>query len=169
MKPAASVAWLLGVALLAVATARVYAQGQETEAARAARAASDTVQQAQPAATSAAPAAAPKDPPAKGKPTQTGTATATGKQKAVDRLELERTQITGNRELPKVMVIVPWKRSDIGDLARRPFSSLVDEALAPVDRAAFRREVDYYDTLAPERRDPATPVTGGAPNVRPEK
>ncbi len=28
---------------------------------------------------------------------------------AVDRAELERTQITGSRELPKVIYIVPWK------------------------------------------------------------
>ena len=32
--------------------------------------------------------------------------------KAQDRLELDTTQITGNRELPKVLYIVPWKRSD---------------------------------------------------------
>ena len=31
------------------------------------------------------------------------------KDKAVDRLNLDATAITGNRELPKVMSIVPWK------------------------------------------------------------
>ena len=28
---------------------------------------------------------------------------------AQDRAELDRTQIIGNRELPKVLYIVPWK------------------------------------------------------------
>ena len=67
------------------------------------------------------------------------------------------------------MVIVPWKRSDIGDLAGRPVNSLVDEALQPVDREVFRREIDYYDALAPDRARGETRITGGAPGPRPEK
>ena len=46
-----------------------------------------------------------------------------------DRLELDTTQITGNRELPKVLYIVPWKRSDLGDLVGKPVNSLLDEVL----------------------------------------
>ena len=42
--------------------------------------------------------------------------------KGHDRIELDPTQITGNRELPKVLYIVPWKRSDLGDLTGRPQS-----------------------------------------------
>ncbi len=34
----------------------------------------------------------------------------------VDSLKLDATVITGNRELPKVLYIVPWKDSDFGDL-----------------------------------------------------
>jgi hypothetical protein len=52
--------------------------------------------------------------------------------------------VTGDREQPKVMYIVPWKRSDIGDLSGRPMNSLVDEILSPVDRDVFKREVVYY-------------------------
>lgn len=66
----------------------------------------------------------------------------------VDRLELETTSITGNRELPKVMYIVPWKKADLGDLSGKPARSLIDEVLAPVDRDVFRREVNYYEALA---------------------
>ena len=51
-----------------------------------------------------------------------------------DRLELGTATVTGDREQPKVMYIVPWKKSDIGDLAGKPMNSLVDEILAPVDR-----------------------------------
>ncbi len=61
-----------------------------------------------------------------------------------DRLDLGTATVTGDREQPKVMYIVPWKRSDIGDLAGKPMNSLVDEILSPVDRDVFKREVVYY-------------------------
>ncbi len=66
----------------------------------------------------------------------------------MDHLELDPTSIIGNRELPKVMVIVPWKRADLGDLDGRPANSLLNEVLAPVDRDVFRREMRYFDALA---------------------
>src|SRR5437763_3351571 len=76
-------------------------------------------------------------------------ATKTGARKGPDRLELDTTDITGNRELPKVLYIVPWKRSDLGDLAGRPVNSLLDEVLQPLDRDVFQRENRYYDALKP--------------------
>ncbi len=75
-------------------------------------------------------------------------AEAPSPSKAMDRLELEQTTITGNRELPKVMYVVPWKKADLGDLKGRPANSLLDEVLAPVDRDVFRREVAYFGALA---------------------
>jgi hypothetical protein len=62
---------------------------------------------------------------------------------AQDRADLDRTQIIGNRELPKVLYIVPWKKPAPGDLSSRPLESVLDEALAPVDRDVFRRQVRY--------------------------
>lgn len=70
--------------------------------------------------------------------------------KAHDKIELDTTQITGNRELPKVLYIVPWKRSDLGDLVGKPVNSLLDEVLTPVDRDVFRRQNRYYDALKPD-------------------
>jgi|SRR5882757_4316868 len=64
-----------------------------------------------------------------------------------DRLQLGTATVTGDREQPKVMYIVPWKKSDIGDLSGKPMNSLLDEALAPVDRDEFKREVTYYDAV----------------------
>lgn len=69
---------------------------------------------------------------------------------ARDRIELDTTQITGNRELPRVLYVVPWKRSDLGDLAGRPANSLLDEVLAPVDRDVFKRQNHYYEALKPD-------------------
>ena len=65
----------------------------------------------------------------------------------MDHLELDPTAITGNRELPKVMVIVPWKRAELGDLTGRPANSLLNEVLEPVDREVFRRELRYFEAL----------------------
>jgi hypothetical protein len=73
---------------------------------------------------------------------------APSRSKVLDRLELESTTITGNRELPKVMYVVPWKKAALGDLKGRPVNSLLDEVLAPVDRDVFRRELDYFGALA---------------------
>lgn len=69
------------------------------------------------------------------------------KPAGVDTLELKTATVTGDREQPKVMYIVPWKRSDIGDLSGKPMNSLLDEALAPIDRDEFKREVMYYQTI----------------------
>ena len=65
----------------------------------------------------------------------------------MDRLELGRTQITGNQELPKVLYIVPWQKAEPGDLMGKPVNTLLDEILAPLDREEFLRQVDYYDDL----------------------
>jgi hypothetical protein len=62
---------------------------------------------------------------------------------AQDRADIERTQIIGNRELPKVLYIVPWKKPLQGDLSGRPPGGVLDEVLAPVDRDVFRRQVRY--------------------------
>ena len=84
-----------------------------------------------------------------------------------DRLDLDTTIVTGNRELPKVLYIVPWKKADIGDLPAQPFNTLLDEALTPVDRDVFRREVTYYGAMS-SGADRANPASA-APAAGPEK
>ena len=73
---------------------------------------------------------------------------------AQDRADIERTQIIGNRELPKVLYIVPWKKPLQGDLSGRPPGGVLDEVLAPVDRDVCRRQVRYDAMTAPA---PAAP------------
>ena len=78
-----------------------------------------------------------------------------------DQADLDRSQIIGNRELPKVTYIVPWKKPGAGDLTGRPLVSVLDEALAPVDREVFRRQVRYdaqavAQTPAPAARPAAS-------------
>jgi hypothetical protein len=67
--------------------------------------------------------------------------------RTMDRIELDSTAITGNRELPKVLYIVPWKKADLGDLIGRPANSLLDEVLTPVDREVFRRQTEYFSKI----------------------
>ena len=66
---------------------------------------------------------------------------------SAQRLELDTTSVTGNQELPKVLVIVPWKSPELAELTGRPLASLVEEALEPVDPDVFRRQVSYYNAL----------------------
>ena len=66
---------------------------------------------------------------------------------AVDRADMDSTQIIGNRELPKVLYIVPWKKPLPGDLVGRPVESMLDETLAPIDRDVFRRQVLYHGLI----------------------
>ncbi len=94
--------------------------------------------------------------------------------KTQDRIQLDTTQISGNRELPKVMYVVPWRKADLGDFAGRPPNSLLDEALTPVDRDVFRRQNRYYSALAagagPSKSQPES--TGGkapGPEAKDEK
>ncbi len=67
--------------------------------------------------------------------------------RVMDSIELGRTEITGNQELPTVMYIVPWQKADPGDLMGRPVNTLLDEVLAPIDREEFLRQVKYHDDL----------------------
>ena len=82
---------------------------------------------------------------------------------AQDRADIDRTQIIGNRELPKVLYIVPWKKPLPGELSGRPGASVLDEALAPLDRDVFRREM-RYDVQA---KQAAAAPTAAAPSSRP--
>ena len=109
-------------------------------------------------ATAAKPAARPATAPAA--PTKAAKTPAGAKSHVMDELDLGATQVTGNRELPNVMYVVPWKRPDLGEFAGRPPKSLLDELLAPVDRDVFRRQNRYFAALHPDAAaQPAAPAT----------
>jgi hypothetical protein len=60
---------------------------------------------------------------------------------------MKGSTVVGNQELPKVLYVIPWKNSILPDLSEPPLESLIDEALAPVDREVFRREINYYEAI----------------------
>jgi hypothetical protein len=94
------------------------------------------------AAQDASPAQAPAPAPAPGQ-----ASAKASQQTGPQRLDLEASSIRGNQELPKVLYIVPWKEPGLVEPAGRPLNSLVDEALAPVDRDVFRRQMSYFGQL----------------------
>lgn len=120
----------------------------------ASNAASNTQGAMEPGVDTSSPAAAPAKPAAANKPAARTAAAPKGNAK--DRLDLESTQITGNRELPKVLYIVPWRSAEMGDLVGRPVNSLLDEVLEPVDRDVFRRQNRYFEALQPNEAAPAS-------------
>ena len=98
-----------------------------------------------------------------------GKGEAGGKNTSVDKLELQTATVTGDREQPKVMYIVPWKKSDIGDLSGKPMNSLLDEALAPVDRDEFKREVMYYQAVRADASQNGASAGGAAGSGAPPR
>ena len=63
---------------------------------------------------------------------------------AADKLELDKANIQGASELPKVLYIVPWKKAEIGDKPVK-VNRMVDEVLSPVDRDVLKRQVKFYE------------------------
>lgn len=76
---------------------------------------------------------------------------------AEEKLDMEGTRVHGNIELPKVLYIVPWQHAELPDIGQPPLESLIDEALTPVDREVFQRQIRYHDALtAQDVREAAT-------------
>jgi hypothetical protein len=70
-------------------------------------------------------------------------AAAKNDAKTSDAKTLAGISILGNQEAPKSLVIVPWKGSEIGDMPG--LSRLLDDAVQPVDKDVFMRELSYYE------------------------
>ena len=65
---------------------------------------------------------------------------------AETKLELDEAEIKGARELPKVLYIVPWKKTR-PDTSPLPMRSLINEALSPIDVDVFKRQVRYHEMI----------------------
>lgn len=87
--------------------------------------------------------------------------------RAQDRADLERTQIIGNRELPKVLYIVPWKKPLHGNMGGRAVTGVVEEALAPIDRDVLRRQVSYDAQIRAAVVAAARPAAAAPPAAAP--
>ena len=72
---------------------------------------------------------------------------ANGASLAADRLKLDDTSIIGTRELPKVLYIVPWKNSRLGELSTSAEKGTFEGGMVPIDRNTYQREVEYFGML----------------------
>jgi hypothetical protein len=81
---------------------------------------------------------------------------------SLDSLALGTTSVSGNRELPRVMVVVPWKSATPARLGGRPIVSLVEAALTPVDPEVFKRQLDYYALLHSEAGESAAELAAAS-------
>jgi hypothetical protein len=61
-----------------------------------------------------------------------------------DAKELSGMSILGNDETAKALYIVPWKSSEIG-AASDLRSGLLNDAMVPVDKEVFMRELEFYE------------------------
>lgn len=66
---------------------------------------------------------------------------------AQDSVQLKGTEIIGNKELPQVLYIVPWKPIENFEITSPEVSSIMDKKAQPIDRAAFKRKVNYHNAI----------------------
>jgi hypothetical protein len=70
-------------------------------------------------------------------------ALAAEKKKKENVVEMSGISIIGNRELPKTLIIVPWKNSEVG--VETELTNSLHEGMQALDRDVFQRELEYYD------------------------
>ena len=66
---------------------------------------------------------------------------------AEEVINMEGSTVVGNRELPKVLYIVPWQQAELPDMSELPLNGLINDALSPVDREVFQRQVKFHYQL----------------------
>lgn len=64
-----------------------------------------------------------------------------------DVLDAEGITVFGQRELPKVLYIVPWKKMGASEIDMPITESLVADVLNPIDPDVFRREIQYHELM----------------------
>ncbi len=63
-------------------------------------------------------------------------------------IESKGMTVTGYRELPKVLYIVPWKTPSADkDLIAPNSDTLMADVLDPLDREIFKRRIEYFDLM----------------------
>lgn len=58
--------------------------------------------------------------------------------------QVEGISIIGNRELPKSLIIVPWKGSTLSDEPNLPEKSIIDQGFDFISRDKLLREIEFY-------------------------
>jgi len=64
--------------------------------------------------------------------------------------------ILGNQEAPTALVIVPWKRSELGNALG--VSTMLDDSRQPIDKEVFMRMLSYYEIRSETARSVSAPA-----------
>ena len=64
--------------------------------------------------------------------------------------------ILGNQEAPTALVIVPWKRSELGNTLG--ISTMLDDSRQPIDKEVFMRMLSYYEIRSETARSVSAPA-----------
>ena len=70
-----------------------------------------------------------------------------GSVQAEESIDMKGLSIIGNKELPNVLYIVPWKSPELPDMNEPPLATLINAALEPVNREAILRKELYYQIM----------------------
>jgi len=81
-------------------------------------------------------------------------------QSEEDRKRALGMSILGNQEAPKALVIVPWKRSELGNTF--DISTMLDDSRQPVDKDVFMRMLSYFE-IRSGSANAAVPAKNNAP------
>ncbi|VAW64362.1 hypothetical protein MNBD_GAMMA11-3504 [hydrothermal vent metagenome] len=66
---------------------------------------------------------------------------------AEERIDMDTMSIIGNKELPNVLYILPWKQANLPEMVELPLSSLIDDALQHIDRQTMLRRQYYKQVI----------------------
>ena len=69
---------------------------------------------------------------------------------AEERIDMDAMSIIGNKELPNVLYILPWKQANLPEMVELPLSSLINDALQPLDRQTILRRQYYKQIIKQE-------------------
>lgn len=60
------------------------------------------------------------------------------------RVDMNETKIHGDQAMPKMMYVVPWKRSQLPDLTKPRPQDVFRDTLEPLVPERFHQRVEYY-------------------------
>lgn len=66
---------------------------------------------------------------------------------SVERINMQGTSIIGNKEQPNILYILPWQKADLPEMIELPLSSLINDALKPIDRRTVLRQQKYQQII----------------------
>ena len=75
---------------------------------------------------------------------------------AEEKIDMDAMSIIGNKELPNVLYILPWKQAELPGMVELPLSSLISDALQPIDRQTMLRRQYYKEIIRQQGVVPAS-------------